>query len=350
MKIKKMLAAAMAVTIVVSSPGIAQIRAAASETVETAQETESVFGETASAAEEIADTEPEEEDAGDAAADEAGAAETGAAAETDAADVETAEDGQEDAEDLSGEAAPETAEEAGGQDQEIPADESEDPEVSEDDAVDLPEETADEEVPEILEETESSVRKPEAGAVAAEEDAQEEPVMIFYIGNDYNGAIDPSNATTYTIEVPDGVEDARFEIVSGTAADVSDDGVVSPGSEEGTVVVRVTGKGYTRDITVEVRDYAEYTYSSIIRQVADDVRAKEEELSSIYEEGDALKAFDVLWVIWRYVTKNYSYSWSCSNARGMVFGGAGDCIANSELVMDICREAGIEAYLRYSAN
>ena len=189
---------------------------------------------------------------------------------------------------------------------------------------------------------------PTASAYAEENNS--ETVTVFYVGNDYNGAVDHSNASTYTIEVPEGVENVRYEIVEGTSATVSAEGVVTPGTESGTVVVHVSGTDYSKDVVIDVKDYVDHLYEEVLRSVSEDIRNKESEMAAQYEEGRALKALEVLGVAEDYVRNNYNYDAGYSSGKAIVATGGGDCIANSMLVRDILKEAGIEAALRYSAN
>lgn len=189
-----------------------------------------------------------------------------------------------------------------------------------------------------------------------------ENVELYYMDYEGDVTIPDHLMQSYQIPVPEGAT-ATYRVTSGSSAEVSDTGLITPkiryiywvgnvgyyqstGNpnekvtkryQSGTSKIAATIDGVTTTITVNVADYAQIYADNLVREVAAQIKAENK------KQADQFKAAVV------HVAHNYSYSASYSSYVGMIMTGGGDCWASAGFVREICDALGIENYLRNAA-
>ena len=197
------------------------------------------------------------------------------------------------------------------------------------------------------------------GIVSFAEDSNPDSINIYYMEEDYKEVLG---------DVPDGVDKVyqlstegipgmpTFSVVKGDSVTVSGTGLIEPrittiywkgnsGSKTyredydrieirynpGTSIVRIGSESYTKDITVTVSSYADIIIENRINEIYNEcVEGAETEL-------DKFKSFT------KWVAENTNYSYRYQSWEDMLIYGGGDCWASTNLILKLCKMAGIDA-------
>lgn len=193
-----------------------------------------------------------------------------------------------------------------------------------------------------------------------------ETVELYYLDSVYqdNLSIPVELKQNFQITVTGTTEIPTYKVISGSSAKVSSTGLIEPkatiwykhgnywstassgeADEEtrieykaGTSVIQVKVGTITKQITVEVKDYA-------IKYADDVIAAKATEIAGACETD--LEKFQAAV---EYVADTYIYSASYSGYVGMIVCGGGDCWASTYLILELCEKMGVTAHIRYAAN
>ncbi len=203
--------------------------------------------------------------------------------------------------------------------------------------------------------------------ISANAEDIEDDVTLYYVQDylkDYL-SLPADKKTSYKIPTDNLSGTPEFKITSGwDYFTVSEDGVIKPSLRNakylmlhtddldnfmldddmdspkyycsGTGTVEVTCGDYHKEIKIRIQDYAkEYTDKFVAEKAA-------EVTNGITDELEKLTAI-VTWV-----GDNTSYNTRYSRLHNIVVTGEGDCIANSILIVSMCKSVGIQAKLRRS--
>lgn len=181
-----------------------------------------------------------------------------------------------------------------------------------------------------------------------------EVIDLYY--NSYSSSVVTIPDDLYQEYALDLGENASYEIVSGSSASISEEGVISPkitytyviggngeGSyrptyTEGTTIIDISDGIDTKQITVNVMNYARKYSGDLMDQVAEQIM---NEYDSDYERLEAAT---------KYTAQNYSYGVSASSCIGMIMLGAGDCWASTGMILELCDRMEIKSYARNANN
>lgn len=173
------------------------------------------------------------------------------------------------------------------------------------------------------------------------------------------GSIPSGYKTSYQINVSGLSGTPTYKIISNSSSvTLSSDGVIAPKAVKwywkngigstaymegatvryqysaGTSVVRVTCGSYSKDITVNVINYAQTYADNKIDTV----------LASIITSGMSDK--DKLQAITKWVAENTDYSSKYQSYISMIVFGCGDCWASTNTIIEMCRKVNIKAKIR----
>lgn len=186
-------------------------------------------------------------------------------------------------------------------------------------------------------------------------------VIIFALSSDFGNALKiPSSLNkSFTLKVS-GAKNVTYSVKSGEGVKVSSSGVITPaattwywygsfgatfkmGDSEptavvdeytfGSNVVRVNADGKIFDVTVNVKDYADY----YVNKKVDDYLAKN--IKSTMSVAQKIETVCKL-------VASYDYDVHYSSAVSMVIYGGGDCWASTDLVIMACKKLGFDAWAR----
>lgn len=192
-----------------------------------------------------------------------------------------------------------------------------------------------------------------------------ENVDLYYMnyGSDVTDITIPENLMqSYQIPVPEGAV-ATYKVQSGSSAEVSDTGLITPkikytywvgnigysystgnpnervtqSYKSGTTKIAVTIDDVTTTIHVNVVDYAKIYADDLVRKVAAEIKAENA------AQADQFKAAVI------YVAHNYDYSAKYSSYIPMIITGGADCWGSVSFVTQLCDQLGIENYIRNAA-
>ncbi len=207
------------------------------------------------------------------------------------------------------------------------------------------------------------------GVFAAENQGKNpDEITIYYVQDEYSNIIVPDNMAKYKINT-EGLEGTpEFRARNGAFVYVSPDGVISPCARNVSIaiatghtgdmdnihftdkidrlntyryapcydIVDVTCGDYHEEIAVNVKNYAEVWVDDFIKTTAAELTAGK---TSDYDKMEAI----VKWT-----ADNTDYSVDYSRLHNMIISKRGDCIANSQVIVAMCKSVGINASLRRS--
>lgn len=202
-------------------------------------------------------------------------------------------------------------------------------------------------------------------AIAAQVTVNATSVSLYVLDHDYAKkiSIPTSYKKSFQLKVQ-GATGASYAVTAGDSVTVSASGLVRPATQTwywlngfgstwstgnpnevvevryktGVSTITVKAGGQSFQVKVTVHDYAPIYVDGVL-----DAFVKKSLTDGMTQQAKFT-------AITKYVAQNYSYDYQYSSAIGLVIFGGGDCWANSDAMLRLCKKVGIPAHLRYAAN
>jgi len=185
--------------------------------------------------------------------------------------------------------------------------------------------------------------------VRADGELNPSEIDLYFLDPPYDeaiGTIPSEYKTSYKINVNGLTGTPTYKVVKGHTAEVSSDGVISPcliskttntsKHYAGTSIIKVFCGEYSREITVNVKNYAATYANAKMNRILDEIIT------------DGMTEYDKLYAITSWVAKNTDYSPNYTTWSNMMIFECGDCWASTNTIVEMCSREGIEARSRWA--